>query len=54
MHDTYDHIKEGDPLAKEEKYQKLFNNIAVQTAECIYFVREYATDNYFGEDRFIE
>ena len=38
---TYNIILQGDPLAKEEIYVKLFKALALQTIECGYFIKNY-------------
>lgn len=46
MNDTYDLIREGDPLANRDMYKKQFNVMALQTLECGYFIQTYVKDSF--------
>ena len=41
MKDTFEFIKDGEPLNKDIKYQKILERMALQTIECGYFIQDY-------------
>jgi hypothetical protein len=48
MSDVYEFVKEARPLQRIESQREIVLQLAQQTTECGYFLRQYTDDTQFG------
>jgi hypothetical protein len=48
MVDVYSFVDEAEPLKKFETQKRILVQMAQQTMECGYFIRDYARNKNFG------